>query len=60
MMVNLLFCESNLYLQGNREIKSEPERTTFIKLLITQLPHQDPFDPINDTEFIAQWRNFLL
>lgn len=30
----------------------------FLKLLITQLQHQDPTQPKNDTEFIAQLAQF--
>jgi flagellar basal-body rod modification protein FlgD len=30
----------------------------FLKLLITQLTHQDPTEPMNDREFIAQMAQF--
>lgn len=33
-------------------------RDAFLKLLTTQLAHQDPFDPVQDTEFIAQLAQF--
>ena len=29
-------------------------RDSFLKLLVTQLSHQDPMSPVNDKEFIAQ------
>jgi flagellar basal-body rod modification protein FlgD len=30
----------------------------FLKLLVTQLQHQDPLDPVKDTDFIAQLAQF--
>jgi flagellar basal-body rod modification protein FlgD len=30
----------------------------FLKLLVTQLRHQDPLEPVKDQEFIAQLANF--
>jgi flagellar hook assembly protein FlgD len=39
-----------------------PQKTlgqdAFLKLLVTQLQHQDPTQPKNDTEFIAQLAQF--
>ncbi len=34
------------------------DKETFLKLLITQLRHQDPLDPVQDKEFIAQLAQF--
>lgn len=31
---------------------------TFLRLLTTQLQNQDPLDPTNSTEFVAQLANF--
>ncbi len=33
-------------------------RDTFLKLLVTQLSKQDPINPVNDREFIAQMAQF--
>ena len=35
-----------------------PTQTDFLKLLVTQLSHQDPLSPQSDTEFVAQLANF--
>lgn len=59
MAVNQVYSANQTYsYRENREIKSELGKDDFLKLLITQLTHQDPFDPINDTEFIAQMAQF--
>ncbi|MGQ9806904.1 MAG: flagellar hook capping FlgD N-terminal domain-containing protein [Armatimonadota bacterium] len=34
------------------------DKETFLKLLITQLRNQDPLDPVQDKEFIAQLAQF--
>lgn len=39
---------------GNSELGKE----AFLQLLITQLSNQDPLNPTNDTEFIAQMSQF--
>lgn len=38
--------------------KNEMDRDAFLKLLITQLANQDPTQPIEDKEFIAQMAQF--
>lgn len=42
----------------SRQIKNNLGKDDFLNLLIAQLTHQDPLDPINDTEFIAQMAQF--
>lgn len=38
--------------------KSTTDKDTFLTLLITQLTHQDPLNPVEDTEFLAQLAQF--
>ncbi len=49
----------------NTELKSRGikhkqtlDQADFLKLLVTQLKHQDPLSPMNDREFIAQMAQF--
>ena len=39
-------------------VTSSLDRDTFLKLLITQLQHQDPMSPMKDADFIAQLAQF--
>jgi flagellar basal-body rod modification protein FlgD len=38
--------------------KSELDRNAFLRLLTTQLAHQDPLNPMEDKEFVAQLAQF--
>jgi len=42
----------------SRQVKNSLGKDDFLNLLITQLTHQDPLDPTDDTEFIAQMAQF--
>jgi flagellar basal-body rod modification protein FlgD len=41
-----------------REPSGDLDRTAFLNLLITQLRHQDPLNPMDDRDFIAQMAQF--
>jgi flagellar basal-body rod modification protein FlgD len=48
----------NTALGGSREISESLDKDDFMKILITQLTHQDPTKPMEDKEFIAQMAQF--
>lgn len=43
---------------GERTVKNELGKDEFLRLLVTQLRYQDPLQPTNDREFIAQLAQF--
>ncbi len=43
---------------GDLDVSQSLGKDDFMKILITQLTHQDPTEPMNDTEFIAQMAQF--
>ncbi len=48
----------NKALSNKRVAKSELDKNDFLKILITQLTHQDPTEPMKDKEFVAQMAQF--
>ncbi|GAB6089857.1 flagellar hook assembly protein FlgD [Spirochaeta dissipatitropha] len=48
----------NIALAGKREVSSDLGKEDFLKLLIVQLSNQDPTNPMEDREFIAQMAQF--
>lgn len=52
--------DPSYYLSNQPQRLPSPElgQNEFIKILMTQLQHQDPLSPMDDTEFIAQMAQF--
>lgn len=48
----------NKELGNGKPFKAELDKDDFLKILITQLQHQDPTNPMQDREFIAQMAQF--
>lgn len=48
----------NQTINNGRQVKQAMDKNDFLKLLVTQLRHQDPMQPMNDREFIAQMAQF--
>ncbi|MEW9124834.1 MAG: flagellar hook capping FlgD N-terminal domain-containing protein [Thermotaleaceae bacterium] len=43
---------------NTREPKQDLDKDAFLQLLVTQLRYQDPLNPVDDKEFIAQMAQF--
>ncbi len=44
--------------QNTRETSNEYDKDMFLKLLLTQMQYQDPLNPVDDKEFVAQMAQF--
>lgn len=48
----------NKTLNPRNGVKQRLDKDDFLKILIIQLTHQDPTEPMKDTEFVAQMAQF--
>ena len=48
----------NAVLNGNDRTTNTLDRNDFLEILMTQLTHQDPTEPMQDKEFVAQMAQF--
>lgn len=48
----------NKALPSGRDVKNTLDKDDFLKILVTQLTHQDPTQPMEDREFVSQMAQF--
>ncbi|MBP8784961.1 MAG: flagellar hook assembly protein FlgD [Synergistaceae bacterium] len=48
----------NYFDDGKNKAESSLDKDSFLKLLVAQMTHQDPTNPMPDTEFVAQLATF--
>ncbi len=48
----------NRGINQGREVSQDLNKDDFLKILLTQLTHQDPTSPLEDKEFVAQMAQF--
>ncbi|SDN28163.1 flagellar hook assembly protein FlgD [Alkalicoccus daliensis] len=53
-----IFYEDYVQQKKNKAPGSDLDKDAFLKILLTQLQHQDPMNPMEDKEFIAQMAQF--
>lgn len=60
MEIDDLFGTASTSAGSGREAQSSLGREDFLKMLLAQLEHQDPLDPMEGTEFTAQLATFSM
>ncbi|WP_188205809.1 flagellar hook assembly protein FlgD [Alkalibacillus aidingensis] len=53
--------DDSLYLQNNNQVReggNDLDKDAFLQILMTQLTNQDPLDPMDDKDFVAQMATF--
>ncbi|KXG75750.1 flagellar hook assembly protein FlgD [Thermotalea metallivorans] len=50
--------QNEIYPERNKTPNQQLDKEAFLKLLVSQLKHQDPLNPVEDKEFIAQMAQF--